>query len=120
MHARFKLRRYIVLAERSQTLVAAAQLLVDDLFFLAEQQQSPELARLTAAYCNAIDDVKLGIRVGANLPPLLFRLEAIGREAATLLSGLRTALIDQRNAHPPNDASPAEPMAAMTTRPFCL
>jgi hypothetical protein len=103
MHARFKLRRYQVLAQRSQILAAAAERMIDDLLYLAETQQSAQLVTLTDAYRAAIDDVQQGIRVGANLPPRLFRLEALGRDVATLLTSLRQTLIDQTLEAPPDD-----------------
>lgn len=93
MHARFKLRRYQVLAARSQILADAAQRMVDELLHLADTQQSAELATLTGSYCMAIDEVRAGIRAGANLPPLLFKLEAIGREVASSLLALQQTVI---------------------------
>jgi len=100
MHARFKLRRYQVLAARSQILADAAQRMVDELLYLAETQQSAELAALTGAYCTAIDSVRAGIRSGANLPPLLFKLEAIGREVAGVLLTLQQTAISRSGRDP--------------------
>jgi hypothetical protein len=113
MHARFKLRRYQILAERSQILAAAAQRTIDDLLYLAETQQSAQLAALTDAYRTAIDDVQHGVRVGANLPPRLFQLAAIGRDVAALLMSLQQALIDQTLIVQTLDAPPDDDLAAL-------
>lgn len=110
MHARVKLRRYQVLAERSQVMATAAHQMIDELLHLAETQQSVQLVALTEVYRAAIDDVRHGVRVGANLPPLLFKLESIGREVAAHLLSLQRNLIAETAAapldgsHPNNDS----------------
>ena len=120
MHARVKLRRYQVLAERSQAMATAAHQMIDELLHLAETQQSVQLVTLTEVYRAAIDDVRHGIRVGANLPPLLFKLEAIGREVAAHLLSLQRNLIAETAAAPPNGSpasgDPAGNHAALAAR----
>ena len=106
MLTRFKLRRYEVLATRSLTLADAAQLMVDELMRLARDHQSPHLILITEAYRGAIADVQRGVRLGLDLPPLLFQLEAVGRDIAAELNGLRQALLDEAEEAPP-DATPA-------------
>jgi hypothetical protein len=105
MHARFELRRHQVLTERSQALMQAAKGLVDELCQLADEHQSAKLSALIESYRRAIDDVQRGIRSGDNLPPLLFKLDAIGRDVAGLLAALQRILIVGAGEHPPDSLS---------------
>ena len=103
MHTRFKLRRYEVLAERSEALADAAERLVGDLLGFAERQQSAALSDLTTAYCRAIADVREAARTGAYLPPYLFQLEAIGRDVALALNVLQAKVLARAKEEDPPD-----------------
>ncbi|WP_374654531.1 hypothetical protein [Dongia sp.] len=103
MHSRFQIRRYEVLAQRSAALATTAERVVGELLQLAREQDSAALVRLTDTYCGAIDAVRRAIVSGEDLAVSLYRMEAVGRDIATLLNALQqdVALDPPRSAAAP-------------------
>jgi hypothetical protein len=104
MHTRVKLRRNAVLAARSEKLAQAAERVIDDLKDFAVAGQAPHLAALSLAYGRAIAELRSAIQAGADLPPVLFQFEAIGRDIVTALADLQAAI--PAPADPPPKPSP--------------